>query len=289
MRSYHIIILILILSAGGCGDKKDTVVSIGSKSLTIKDIDARMSKLPERYKEIVKVNRKDFVDDIVMDELLYAEALRTGVDSEKEVKEVIEEAKKKIVIAKYLKDHIEDKVKADDVEIRSYYDSNLDEFKTPEVLRASHIMLRSEDEARSVSESLRAGSDFAKLAESRSIDSLAGAGGDIGYFVRGQVDPEFEKVAVNLREGEISGVVKTRSGYHIIKLTERKNPSYESYDAVKDRIKQGILAAKKKKVFNDLVSELKKKYKVTVNYDLLPGKALNETEKSSNKENGSKK
>jgi peptidyl-prolyl cis-trans isomerase C len=275
--AYINIIALIVIILAGCGKKEDFIAKIDDEYITAKDLDTRISKLPERYQDIVKLSKKKFLDELVIDELLYKEALKEKLDKDKEVKGVLEEAKKKILIAKLLKDNIDDKVTVDDVQVRDYYENHPGEFKTPEIFRASHIMVKTEDSAKNIALELANGAKFDDLARKYSIDFSAESGGDIGYFVIGQVDPDFERVAVNLKEGEISGVVKSKFGYHIIKLTERKLNSIEKYEDVKDRIRHHLITEKKKKVFNDLITRLKNNAKVVVKDELADESSKKET------------
>lgn len=85
------------------------------------------------------------------------------------------------------------------------------------MIRASHILVQTEDKAKFLAEQLKKGADFAKLAREYSMCPSRAQGGDLGYFEKGQMVPEFEKAAFALRPGEVSGAVKTDFGYHLIK------------------------------------------------------------------------
>lgn len=126
-------------------------------------------------------------------------------------------------------------------EIKYYYDTHIDEFEHPETINARHILLENEEEAKGVLEKARRNEDFAELAKEYSKDPSNDRGGDIGYFKRGQMIPEFEDAAFALKTGEISGIVKTQFGYHIIKLEDRKEPYTEAFEDAKEKIKDNLL------------------------------------------------
>ncbi|MFW8602125.1 SurA N-terminal domain-containing protein [Desulfobacterota bacterium M19] len=117
-------------------------------------------------------------------------------------------------------------------EIKTYYQNNIARFTTPERRDASHILILSKSsdspqqiaaerkKIKAILAQARAGKDFATLAKKYSQDNLAGRGGDLGFFSRGQMVKPFEKAAFSLKVGQISGVVKTRFGFHIIKLNK---------------------------------------------------------------------
>jgi peptidyl-prolyl cis-trans isomerase D len=123
------------------------------------------------------------------------------------------------------------KIKVPRAEVERFYNAHLGTYTTPEQVRASHILLKTDGKndadvkakAESVLKEVKAGGDFAALAKKYSEDdSNAQQGGDLDYFSRGRMVPEFDAAAFNLKSGEVSGLVKTQFGYHIIKVTDRK-------------------------------------------------------------------
>lgn len=115
-----------------------------------------------------------------------------------------------------------------DKEAKEFFEENED---TLIVLNASHILVATEEEGKTILERLEKGEDFATLATLESIDSVSAAqGGDLGYFTKGEMISEFEDAAFALEEGEISDLVKTEVGYHIIQLNERKD-TYEDLES----------------------------------------------------------
>jgi peptidyl-prolyl cis-trans isomerase D len=150
------------------------------------------------------------------------------------------------------------RVTVTDREIEAHYQENREEFKEPEEACASHVLVKvkatpeaseghPDDEARKIAESLlsavKAGGDFAAVARKSSEDKgSAAAGGDLGCFGRGQMLPPFENAAFSLAPGEVSGLVRTDFGYHIIKLASRKEESYPALAQLKDRIRQTLMA-----------------------------------------------
>ncbi len=268
MYIYYILLIITALTLScGCAKKPDVVARIGERVITTAELKGRLHKLPDKYRELVSANMKKYLDEFVVDELLYQEALRRGLQRNKDVIEIIEEAKKKILIAKLLKDNVDDEVTVSDEEAMEYYQKHPEEFRTPEIFRASHIMVRTPEEADQAMEMIKSGVDFAVVAKEKSVDTSAGNGGDVGYFVAGQIDPDFERECVKLSPGGVSGIIRTRYGYHIIKLTEKKASGIESFDEVKERIRHNLAALEKKKTFNDLVDELKKESKIQIDYE----------------------
>jgi len=178
--------------------------------------------------------------------------------------EDIEAFAKNISIIQTLYAKVTDGLTVDDKEVRDFYNSHQDYFKQPEMVRASHILLDKEEDARSILEQLKKGADFAELAKKYSKDTATKeAGGDLGFFPRGQMVKEFEDAAFALKVGEISGVVKTNFGYHIIKVVDRRPAQVSAFEDVKDQIKMDLLGDKQGKAFEDYVNGLKEKAKIT--------------------------
>ncbi|MDD5495503.1 MAG: peptidyl-prolyl cis-trans isomerase [Candidatus Omnitrophica bacterium] len=270
---YKISILLLISVIGvslwtGCVKKPSpddkVLAEVSSKFITVNDLKKRISKLPPYYQDIINKNKKKFLDETIVEILFYEEAIRKGLDRDKEFKEIMYEAKKKILIAKLIKTEVEDKITVSDEEARKFYEANKENFKSPELWRASHILVATEGEAKEIQNELAKGASFEELARTRSMDATASRGGDVGYFRMGQVVPEFEKAALKLKPGEVSGIVQTQFGYHIIKLTDKKEPGVETYDKVKQAIEDELKKRRRSELFDELVEKLKNKYRVSI-------------------------
>ncbi|MFC7391673.1 peptidylprolyl isomerase [Scopulibacillus cellulosilyticus] len=145
-----------------------------------------------------------------------------------------------------------DGVKVTDKEMKDYYNKNKD--KLTEV-KASHILVKDKKTADQIEQKLKKGEDFSKLAKKYSTDTATkNNGGDLGWFKKGEMDPSFEKAAFNLKVGQISDPVKTQYGYHIIKLTGKK----DSFNALKSEVKQAVLQQKAKPAQEVLQNLVKK-------------------------------
>lgn len=130
---------------------------------------------------------------------------------------------------------------------RDVYRAETKRFAINEEVKASHILILSttenaEAKAAEVLEELKAGKNFEELAKAHSQDPGSGAkGGDLGFFGRGRMVKEFEDIAFQLKVGELSGVVKSQFGYHIIKVTERKEPGKQPFEEVRDTLYKEVL------------------------------------------------
>ena len=163
-----------------------------------------------------------------------------------------------------------------DAQVREFYDKNPDKFKQDEAVRASHILFRVEetadaatkkkamDDAQGVLKQARSGADFAELAKKHSADGSAQQGGDLNFFTRGQMVPPFDQAAFAMKPGEISDIVTTQFGYHIIKVTERRPASTVPFEQVSGRIKEFLTEQQKQQKADAFIQSLKQKAKIEV-------------------------
>jgi peptidyl-prolyl cis-trans isomerase C len=248
--------------------KKDVVATVGNKVITMQDVDARIAKMPAYYQNMLKDRKKDVLEDMVLEILFYNEAKKRGLQNDKEVKEMVEEAQKKIMVSKLVRDEIETKVSVSDKEAEAYYNAHKEEFNIPERWKASHILVKTEDEAKAVLADIAKGKSFEDEAKEKSQDTSAKKGGDLGYFTKGQMVPEFEDAVVKLDVGQTSGIVKSQFGYHIIKLVDKKPAQPQEFKDASERIKNELLATKRRDAFDKIVAGLKARTKVTTNDSL---------------------
>ncbi|MDV5169510.1 peptidylprolyl isomerase [Photobacterium rosenbergii] len=148
---------------------------------------------------------------------------------------------------------------------KAYYDENQNKYGTAEQRQASHILVQGKgSEARTKAENLLSelnnGADFAELAKTSSDDTFSGKdGGKLDWFERGVMDPAFEEAAFGLNKGEISGVVESDFGYHIIKLDDIKEPQVKSFADVRDEILAELREQRAAEAFYDLQTQLAEK------------------------------
>ena len=276
MRLYKYIILLAILPLAvlaGCGrdpsPEDKALVIVADKPITIKDFKNKLSKLPKHYQALAEKNKKNLLDDMIVESLFLEDAVRKGLEKDKEIEDMLAEARKKIVIAKFVKMEVDDKIKVQEDEMKAFYNEHKDEFKMPEMWRASHILVASEGEAKDVVAELSKGVPFEDIARAKSIDATSSRGGDVGYFRKGQVVPEFENTCMGLSVGQTSAIVHTQFGYHIIKLTDKKAEALEPYESAKPKIENVIRVKKRNELFDKLVVSLKEKYRVRVEDDAM--------------------
>ncbi len=248
------------------------VAKVGGAGITQADFEREMKSLPDYAQQLFEgeAGKEKFLDEIIKKEILYQEALKKGLDKSPEFTRKLEEFKKLTLASALLEREIMSKNKVTDQEVKDFYNKHKEDFTTTSQIRASHILVKTEAEANKVLERLKKGEKFEEIAKKESLDKgSAQNGGDVGYFSRGQMVPEFERAAASLKVGQLSGPVKTSYGYHIIKVTDKKTGPVVEFDRVKDVIYQRLSGERQKEAFDKYINELRKGYKIEINKDVL--------------------
>lgn len=247
------------------------LAEVNGKKITTADFKQEIDRLPPYLKPMVQSaeGKKELLDSMIVREIILAQAKKDGVDKSKEVADRLDDLRKRLIVETYLKKKVEQDAKVSDEEMKKFYDQNLDKFKSGEQVRASHILVKTEPEAQDVMSQLKKGASFEELAKKYSKDSSAAKGGDLGWFSKGAMVPEFDKAVFGLKEGQLSGIVKTQFGFHIIKLTGKRPAGVRPFDEAKEQIKANLLPAKQQEVFQKMKEDLKKDAKISIKEDVL--------------------
>ncbi len=256
------------------GKKEGKVLAeVNGSSITTGDFDRELKNLPEYLKTMADTpqGRKEMLDTMVIRELILQQASKDGLDKGAEIEDKLQELRKRLVVESFLKKKVEAESKVSDEDMKKFYEQNKDKFKSGEQIKASHILVKTEKEAKEVLAKLKAGGNFEELAKKSSVDSSAAKGGDLGWFGKGSMVPAFEKAALALKDGQISDVVKSDFGFHIIKLTGKRAAGIRPFDEVKEQIKGAIMPTKQQEVFQKIKEDLKKTAKISIKEDVLNG------------------
>ncbi|MDQ8732069.1 peptidylprolyl isomerase [Bradyrhizobium sp. LHD-71] len=165
-------------------------------------------------------------------------------------------ARDRLLMDKLLTD--EAKTATTDAAMRKVYDEAAKQMGGDDEVRARHILVESEDEAKQVADELKKGGDFAEIAKKKSKDPGASDGGDLGYFTKEQMVPEFSKAAFELEPGKISDPIKSQFGWHVIKVEDKRKRKPPEFDQVKPQIETYVT----RKAQADLVSKLRETAKI---------------------------
>ena len=277
-------VLLLAFSLTGCTSKDAEVVAvIGDKNITQNELN---DILVERYgvetlnsmisekvvelelaKQKIKVSAEEIATEFDAMQKQYGgkealdNALLNANLTEKDLKQDIE---KNISLKKLLKDD----VKVSDDEMAQYYEENKDSFTEEEQVKASHVLVESEDLAKEIRQKLVDGEDIAKLAKEYSTDEgTKENGGDLGFFARGKMVAPFDEAAFTLPIGEVSEPIKSEFGYHVIVVNEKKEGTTSSLEENKETIKQMLVESKMPEAFNNWYTKKVTEYKITNKLD----------------------
>ncbi|CAN7617563.1 peptidylprolyl isomerase [Peribacillus frigoritolerans] len=262
---------------------------ISSMDKTIASIDGEKINEDELYDALVAGYGADTLDLLITNKLVELEAEKAGIKikdeeiqkeidvmvesygDEKSLKEQLEASgssmdalKKDIVVYLQTKKLVEPRITVTEDEISTYFEDNKDTFAQAEQVEASHILVEDEKTAKKVAKELAAGGDFAKLAAEYSTDTeTADNGGSLGYFGKGDMVEEFEDVAFDLDINKVSDPVKTEYGYHIIKVTGKKEAKKANLEDSKDVIKETLLSERLQEEYPIWLAEVKKDHDIT--------------------------
>jgi peptidyl-prolyl cis-trans isomerase C/foldase protein PrsA len=195
-----------------------------------------------------------------------------GINSIEEFKKMIWQDNKDEILIQKLQQEVVDGVVITEEEVENYYEENKSKFKRPARVKARHILVTTDDKtdqeakakAKEVLNKLKEGADFATLAKEYSEGPSAENGGDLGYFSKGQMVPAFEQAAFSLQVDEISEPVKTKFGYHIIKVEDKQEAEIVSLADAKEKIKNLLTQQAQQAKWNSFVKGLKEDTKVDI-------------------------
>jgi foldase protein PrsA len=277
------LVLITILTACSkdalSGKANDKIVARVNNEVITKD---------ELYEFLVKENGQTALNSLIATKIVELEAKSQDIkateeDVQKEMDTIAEQyggqdafeqflimygysmddIKNNIEMNLNIKRLLEPDLKIEEDEMKAYFETNKERFDEKEQVKASHILVDSEDKAKEVKEKLLAGEDFAKLAKDYSIDTGNNQqGGELGFFARGEMVHEFEDAAFSLEIGKISDPVKTNHGYHIIKVEDKKQAKEATYEENKAAIKEILLEEKLPVSYNTWIQEKFAEYEI---------------------------
>lgn len=273
-----LIAIVLLAVNSNSSKKEDTVALVNDEKIT-KD---------ELYDYLVKSNGQEALNALIINKIILSEAKDKNINITKEniqdeIDKMIEsvggeqsfdmalqysgvskdDLEKNVETNLYLKKLLEPEISITEEEQKTYFEENKEAFNQQEEVKARHILVETEKEALDIKEKLDAGESFEKLAKEHSIDpSNKEQGGELGFFSKGKMVPEFENVAFSLKVGEISSPVKTSFGYHIIEVEDKKEAKEANYEDSKEDVKDMIFQQKFPDAYNAWLQDKFEKYKI---------------------------
>jgi peptidyl-prolyl cis-trans isomerase C len=236
------------------------VATIDGKPVTDSDLAVAESEIGGDLGTMPGAQKRTSLLEFLIDNQLFAEAAeKEKLDQGPEFQNRLAYLKRRALRELYFEKII--KASVTDADARKVYDDQVKLLKPEEEVSARHILVETEEQAKELKAKLDKGADFAELAKENSKDpGSKDDGGNLGYFGRGQMVPQFEEIAFKLKKGEVSDPVKTQFGWHILKIEDTRTKQPPAFDIVKDRIAQSLLLQKAQKAS----SELRDKAKIEV-------------------------
>lgn len=275
------ILAIVLITPVVQAQDKEILAKIGTKTITLSDLKRVIGYYEPDQQKVIENNpqiKENILWQIVRSTVIAQLAKKKGFDKKPEIRNQQEMIINNFLATVYLQKEVVEKITITDSKARAYYKDHGDVFKTPEMIRVKHILIKTEssaseqekkkakEKAEETLKKIKGGEDFSKLVSEVSEDpGTKDKGGDLDFFPRGSMIPAFEEVAFALKPGEISGVVETEYGYHIIKMEEKKDALLEPYEKIKDQVKEQALQEMRKDAVSEFVEKALKNAGAEVN------------------------
>ncbi|MEC4890422.1 MAG: peptidylprolyl isomerase [Nitrospira sp.] len=248
----------------GCAPPQDDAVLalVNGRTITQVEFDIRWNELSEatRARYSKEGGKRRFLDELITRELLMQEARRQGLDQNDVIRDRTQRYKEQLILDELLKERLREKVDLTPAELAAYYDKHANELLAPLKVQVSQMLLPNLPAAKDLKKQIETGGDFAKFAQRYSLDEKTKAkGGDLGPYRKSALDPEVDAVVHTLKPGVISEPIKTEAGYYLIKVSPLDQATIQADFATRERLRQELLADKRRKRFEDVISDIRTK------------------------------
>ena len=263
-RAAMILVTGLMISTALAGSRvvaqEDKVVaSVNGVAIKTSDVEMAAEDLLAQLQSVPPKQRFQFLIEYLVERQLLAQAAdKAKIASTDEYKRRLEYYSTKALRDSYFKTKIEPTIS--DEEAKKRYEEEIAKINPEEEVRARHILVKTEKEAKDVAAELKKGGNFEEIAKAKSIGPSAPRGGDLGYFTKDKMVPEFSEVAFKLKKDQISAPVKTSFGWHIIKVEDRRMQQLQEFNAIKSRIRNVLLRQKVTEIADTLRKNAKIEY-----------------------------
>jgi peptidyl-prolyl cis-trans isomerase C len=252
-------------------DPKTPLGEVNGQKITLEDLKRLIDISPQLKTQFDNDDFKQkLLDNFLQTRAFYLEGVANKADQDPDLQLRYEMLRQQMIAAAYVNKEFS-KISVSDEDLRTYFDEHKKEFEIPEQVNASHILVKTEEEAREIKKQLDGGADFAELAKQKSLDTTnKNNGGNLGFFLRGAMVPAFEEAAFKLKPGQISDPVKTSFGYHIIKILEVRPRSVMPLNDARKMIQPRVQNQKQQQWLENKRQEVKSKYGVKIYENLFP-------------------
>lgn len=238
---------------------------VEDKKIFQSDFDSLLQSIgPERAMQFqAPEGKKQLLDELIHQELFLIDGKNNKIEETEDFKSELEFVKDNIIKQIAIRNLLSS-VEVSDDEIEAFYKENGAMYKSEEAVRASHILVDNEEKANEIIKEINDGKSFEEAAKEYSSCPSSQNGGDLGEFTKGKMVPEFENAAYELDINQISEVVPTQFGFHIIKVTSKNEASQQTLEEAKEHISQTVLLKKQQDKYLAKVDEIKTNVKVEI-------------------------
>lgn len=304
-RSLLLLVSLLLALSVSCTrppeDDSPVLLRVNDRTVTVKEFQRNFQRMLAGDQNILPEERRDlertYLRQLLDRELALAEAGRLGLAVDPaEVEAMLreyrrdypdqafakmleeqditeeqwrEELRERLLMEKVIRQEVYAGITVEEEEIGDYYRANRSEFDRPEQVRARQIVVATEEEGQRALGLLRQGEPFAEIAARYSLSPDGEQGGDLGFFARGEMPPEFDAAVFSLPAGRLSDLVKSEYGYHIFLVEERRNAQRLPLEQVREEIRDELRSEKEEQAYQEWLQELGSRATIEVNWSLL--------------------
>ncbi len=232
----------LLVATPGLSQENPVVAKVGDREITKADLSQATQRLQQQFANIPADQRQARVLDALIDfSVLAKQAENAGIDKDPEIARTMEYLRVQALHNAYFTKKIQPTIT--DEKLKQRYEKQTADAKPEKEVHARHILVKTEEEAKAIIKELDGGADFIELAKAKSTGPSGPQGGDLGFFGKGRMVPEFEKAAFSMKAGEYTKEpVKTQFGYHVLKVDETRDKPLPTFEASKAQLQQVMLS-----------------------------------------------
>jgi peptidyl-prolyl cis-trans isomerase C len=240
--------LFITLTCTPADAQERVVAKVNGKIITDADMKLAEAEIGNDLGTLPDVTKRRVLVEFLIENQLFADAAeKQSLGGSQNFEERIQYWRRRALRDVYFDRTVRETI--NEADVRKFYDTQVVSMQAEEEVRASHILVESKDKARELYEKVAHGSDFAVLAKEHSKDpGSRESGGELGFFMRGQMVPQFEEVAFKLNRGEVSQPFETQFGWHIVKIDERRRRAAAPFEKVKERVVATMIHTKAQEI-----------------------------------------
>ena len=224
---------------------ENTLAVVDGHPIKMEDMQELMLDMPQVAELPMETVYPNLLNMLINNKVIMLQAERYGLERRPDIRRLLRQAKEQIIGQAYLNELLEANVSEE--ELQALYDQEMQNYRREEEVHARHILVKTEKEAKDLLVQLKAGADFAELAMDKSLDKNA-EGGDLGYFTKGMMVPEFGDAVFDMKKGQLSAPIHTAFGWHIVFVEDKRLADPPTFEEVKDQIKQAVMETKMQSV-----------------------------------------